>query len=169
MEQAGRRHAARSKEEHPMANRLQFEQSPYLLQHRETLWTGAPGGARPFRPRGRRTNRCSSASATPPATGAMSWPRSPLKMSGWRSWSTIISSHQSGPGGAPGCGRSLHGRLHRHDGLRRLAAHRAAHAGTKALLGGDISPPGRRCCLCCTRRRCCGGRTGTACLPLERR
>ena len=48
MEQAGRRHAARSKEEHPMANRLQFEQSPYLLQHRENPVDWRPWGSEAF-------------------------------------------------------------------------------------------------------------------------
>ena len=58
----------------PPTNRLAREKSPYLLQHQPQSGGLVPvgrGGLRP-RPPGR-TNRSSSASAIPPATGATSW------------------------------------------------------------------------------------------------
>ena len=40
---------------------------------RTTRWTGGPGARKPSTRRAVRAGRCSSASATPPATGATSW------------------------------------------------------------------------------------------------
>ena len=52
-------------------NALAAETSPYLRQHRDNPVIGCPGARRPWPGRGRRTARCSSRSATRPATGAM--------------------------------------------------------------------------------------------------
>ena len=97
-EPCGRQCAARSKEDDPCPTGCNLNNPRICSSTGKIPWTGGPGGARHSRPHGRRTSRCSSASATPPATGATSWPMSPLRTRRWRRRSTGILSRSKSTG-----------------------------------------------------------------------
>ena len=61
------------------ANRLLSEKSPYLLQHAYNPVDWYPWGEEALPKPRTRISRSFSPSATPPATGATSWPTSPLR------------------------------------------------------------------------------------------
>ncbi len=65
-------------------NRLAFEKSPYLLEHANNPVDWHPWGRRRSAGLRGRTSRYSYRSATPPATGATSWPPSPSRTRRWR-------------------------------------------------------------------------------------
>lgn len=62
-----------------MTNRLASEKSPYLLQHKDNPVNWYPWSEEAFEAARREDKPFSSASATPPVTGAMSWHTNPSR------------------------------------------------------------------------------------------
>jgi len=67
----------------PEFNRLIFSRSPYLLQHSRNPVDWREWGPAAQKEAQERNLRYLSPSAMPPATGAMSWPMNPLRMTRW--------------------------------------------------------------------------------------